>query len=323
MIHKIGKNLLKFGRFIINNSLAGIEKIYLANTKDSCKYPPIFIIGVPRTGTTLLYQSLIKKFKFSYIPNISNYLFKVPVSAAKIGKIFFPKYDITFQSSYGNIKGLMASSEAGSVWNRWFLKDNKRVSDFSIKEKLDKDEKKYIYSTVKGFESIFNLPFLNKNTFHSVRIALLSGIFPKALFIQMRRNPVNVAISILHGRRENNKDISKWWSVTPKEINNLKEKNYLDQVVGQIYYIEKNIQESIDRVGKDKLLQINYENLCEDPEKEMLEIKKFTKKNQLELIENTVFLNGFKESSSEKNVSEKEKKLLKEKLCRLNMIDDV
>ena len=33
------------------------------------KYPPVFIIGAPRCGSTLLYKVLTEQFKFSYFSN--------------------------------------------------------------------------------------------------------------------------------------------------------------------------------------------------------------------------------------------------------------
>ena len=45
---------------------------------------PFFIIGPPRSGTTLLYQLMVQAFRFSYFPNIANTFYQCPIFAAKL-----------------------------------------------------------------------------------------------------------------------------------------------------------------------------------------------------------------------------------------------
>ena len=46
-----------------------------------CQWPPIFILGAPRSGTTLIYQLLISNFRFAYFPNIANTFYMCPIYA--------------------------------------------------------------------------------------------------------------------------------------------------------------------------------------------------------------------------------------------------
>ena len=74
MIRYLGKK--------IRESIGGIhylhklEKNKIASLPLKNINPPIFIIGAPRSGSTLLYQVLINNFKLSYIPNISSIFYK-------------------------------------------------------------------------------------------------------------------------------------------------------------------------------------------------------------------------------------------------------
>ena len=43
------------------------------------KYPPIFIIGAPRSGTTLLYKVLIEKLNFGYMSNFNAQFYSIPI----------------------------------------------------------------------------------------------------------------------------------------------------------------------------------------------------------------------------------------------------
>ncbi len=44
---------------------------------------PVFLIGPPRAGTTLLYQVLVKAFRFNYVTNIHAHFLRTPV----LGKV--------------------------------------------------------------------------------------------------------------------------------------------------------------------------------------------------------------------------------------------
>tara|TARA_B100000575_G_scaffold102144_1_gene81416 strand:+ start:40 stop:339 length:300 start_codon:yes stop_codon:yes gene_type:complete len=52
-------------------------------------YPPVFIIGPPRSGTTVLYQLLCKHTNFSYINNFIGNWYRIPILAAKVYINFF------------------------------------------------------------------------------------------------------------------------------------------------------------------------------------------------------------------------------------------
>ncbi|NIU01843.1 MAG: hypothetical protein GWN01_13315, partial [Nitrosopumilaceae archaeon] len=63
------------------HKLTGIlDRPYLMREIE-CRYPPVFILGPPRSGTTLLYQLMTCSFNFAYIPNIANKFYRCPISA--------------------------------------------------------------------------------------------------------------------------------------------------------------------------------------------------------------------------------------------------
>ncbi len=302
---------------IANPLLKRLESGSLKRSTGKLRYPPIFIIGVPRTGTTLFYQLMLRRFNLAYVPNISGIFYEAPILVAELGKWLLAEHETSFDSSYGRTKGLMAPHEAGKIWNRWYPTEQREGFNYSAENTVDESEKDLMYQTVKGFEDIFDAPFLNKNVMHGVRIRSLVDIFPHALFIQMKRDRLRVAVSILHARTKNEENVSKWWSVMPKEIEHLRDLPYLDQVAGQVYYVEKNISRDIERVGDWRLKEIHYESLCKSPRKEIRKVRLFAEQNGLQLDTRAEIPDRFQLSRSKKNVSLREKRLLKEKLDRL------
>ncbi|MCF8011593.1 MAG: sulfotransferase [Clostridiales bacterium] len=266
--------MLKIGKLIsdgLNTFGGAVEKKILL--KSSCKlsYPPVFIIGPPRSGTTLLYQLLVHSCDFAYFSNLSTLFWKMPVIASHLSKGFLKRYNSDFSSNYGRTKGLSAPHEAGEIWNRWFPKKYNYVTSGY----LTNISKKEIYATVAAIENLYNAPFINKNVKNSVRILALKEIFPMAVFIEIQRNPISNAISILKGRKNNLKDINQWWSVMPKEVESLKDRNYINQIAGQLYYVKENIRKDSNICGKDSFYRLSYEELCSNPNKELKNILEF------------------------------------------------
>lgn len=267
----------KYPYRLIINVLGLVEKGLLIISRSELKYPPIFIIGPPRSGTTLLYQLMVHCFHLTYISTIPNLFFTFPVLTSKITKPILKPYQSDFKSYYGWTVGLN-SPQQGRIWKRWFpisTDISRKNGQYVDSGYLTSRQKREIKKTVAGMEKVYKEPFINKNLGHSMRISALVDIFPNALFLQIKRDPTQVALSILKSRKRNLNDISQWWSVIPREINQLKNKSYLEQIAGQVYYVEKNIDEQARTVGMDKFYTVTYKGLCEDPRAELNGIRSF------------------------------------------------
>lgn len=84
-------------------------------------YPPVFIIGPPRSGTTLLYQILIDRYRFAYFTNFTANFYETPISAFWIAAKLFPDAQLgDYASRYGRTQGWRGPHECGAFWYRWF-----------------------------------------------------------------------------------------------------------------------------------------------------------------------------------------------------------
>ena len=257
---------------LTRQALSWIEREVLPQYE--LRYSPVFILGPPRSGTTLIYQAIVHCLTVSYLANFAEYfqLEYSPIIAAKLGRFFRLTQDrrSTFESYYGRTQGLGAPHEGGRLWNRWFPVDAHYVG----RGDLTTEQKRAIYQVVAGIEHTLDAPFVNKNVKHSVRIQALVEALPAALFIECRRNQVAVAQSILLARTH---DFSgkPWLSVMPKEINSIMGKDLLDQVCEQVYYIERDIAADREAVGRDRFLTVVYEEFCKEPNRHLGEIIRF------------------------------------------------
>ena len=88
----------------LNNQLSFIEK--LKSTSKRLSNPPIFILGAPRCGSTLFFQSLVVEYNFSYLSNLHCRLFGAPWLIDQFTDVKH-KYgqNVSFESKFGSING--------------------------------------------------------------------------------------------------------------------------------------------------------------------------------------------------------------------------
>jgi len=220
---------------------------------------PIFIVGPPRSGTTLLYQLMVTAFNVSYLPNIANTFYLCPVLATKVTKVLCPPYRSTWQSSFGVEKGLMAPSEGGNVWNRWFPHVAREGYEYTMQ--LDPRDKVELVNMVNGIEKIFDAPFLNKNVKMSVRIPALLGIYHNACFVIIERDFDEVVTSNIMMRQVFGRT---WMSVAPLEYNEIKGLPQEEQVTLQIKYVIDNMETDIARY-EPLYTRVAYSELITQP----------------------------------------------------------
>jgi hypothetical protein len=297
---------------IFQKKLTKYENKVLEDVKFSSDYSPIFIVGAPRTGSTILFEKLTNELDILYPNNLSwkfynNFLFSFILS----NKIYKNKAHNCFDSVHGGTLGCgwNAPSECGTFWRKWIDIDNKIFYD---KDDLTKEEKDDIKKDILSVINYFDKPLLFKNLVNGQMIRLLLDIFPNAKFIFVKRDILLTAQSILKAKRKNGMKDNEYWSIKPKNYQELKEiKNPYEQIIKQIYYIEKQILDDSKLIPKDNFLIVNYENL----EKDLVKAKKFIG------VQERKNYKKYKPYISNKiSLKDEEIKSLKSEIDRVNML---
>ena len=278
------KSVVKFAHALIGYDpiLPFIEKtILLRGKSDLCKTQPIFIVGAPRTGSTLLFELLISTYRTSYITNLSALLYKSPVLATKLIKNLGLIHTFSGTSKYGYIQGLSAPSEAGVLFKYWFG-HNEGVQQ--AKPKLLPAH--VIRMTIDSMCCLMEGPFIAKNLSNSVRLQRISQIFPNALFFYIKREPVYTAQSIILARRKLFRNDGGWFSVKPQNYETLLELDPFEQVIYQIMSIENYIEQVLDERQIKNVIEIWYENMCSDWHRVLKKIAELCANHGVSLQEN-------------------------------------
>lgn len=254
-------------------------------SRDKHNIAPIFIIGAPRSGTSLLYELMITAFRLSYISNAAHRFYLTPLTATWLLRSLIGKWQGNFTSRYGHIDGWGAPNEGGWVWRRW-LEDGdwRTASGFSENHADD------LRTLTHGISSILRAPFINKNVMHSNRLQLMNYIWPDAIYIEVQRDVMDNARSIVRAERaeggpEKHGDI--WWSVRPKLASKYAGKADTVRAIAQVIGTEDDIRSDMGKIGHHKLLRVNYNELCAAPEKVMNQIEGFAKSHNITLVKQT------------------------------------
>ncbi len=238
------------------------ERALLSKARGAPCPPPVFVVGPPRSGTTLVYEALVGTFKFAYISNLAHRLYRTPLAATSLGMRAIEAYEPSYESKWGHVSGWAAPNEAGWVWDRWFPHH-----DDALAPPPDDRSTAAMRDVVCGLSALMRGPFLNKNVNHSVWILYLSRAFPGATFLEVRRDPLDSARSMLKARREESGDarMHEWSAVKPRGWARFSGESAEVQCVAQALLVERQIDEDCEGLDPLQRLTVPYEEFCADP----------------------------------------------------------
>jgi len=250
---------------IINKNLLPVEN-ELTKQFNFPSLPVIFIVGVPRSGTTLISQLIADHGDFSYISNFLAKFWETPYLGSIIERATEIRNNrVSYDSNYGNTFHLSEPHEFTYFWEKWF--DKGQEIQFLKPKILNKINKKKLKSEVAAIEDgCASGPVIFKNPYWTnLQINFLKEVFPNHIFLNVKRNPFFVCQSIVNARKKVRGSKDKWWSLKPKEYFDFKDLSWEKQVVRQVYYTKKHIEKSLSTLNDERILNINYEDLCANP----------------------------------------------------------
>jgi len=237
------------------------------------KHPFLFIIGAPRSGTTLLSQLIANTLDISYINNLSARFFLAPLHGIRFSNtILGNTRQSDFHSDYARTNGLNEIHEFGYFWRYWLNKHTFDDITFA-KEKEAEIDWTGVRKVLSSLQNETNRPFVFKNIYGSYHMRKFVDILQKVIFIYIERDELDTAVSILNARKKYNTDLNTWWSYQPLEYNQLKNKDYWAQIAGQIYYLQEFYKKEMEQLPHKNHLSISYKQMCDEPSSVIEKIK--------------------------------------------------
>ena len=231
------------------------------------KYNFIILLAPPRSGSTLAYQLLCHAFESHYLSNFSHLFYKLPYLGGWFSGKSCNNYSSDFSSNQGFVRGVCGPAEGLHFWRYWIgcgLDESENKND--EENLLLQKRKSYIQSVIKTLGKP-DKPVIAGYLGHLVCIDKIKLTFPSAIIVKLYRDPVENALSILESKR---KIDSEWFSVVPEECD-LEDINEYSQVASQVYWLNK----KMDKLKGERVLSINYEKICEHPDKVINHVAEF------------------------------------------------
>lgn len=255
------RTILKYGSPLISP----LERIGIKRYGNrEADHPCLFIIGPPRSGSTIFYQLVTSLLDLSYFDNLANLARYNPFFGMKLSQaMFHGQSHQSFSSNYGRTSedGLHAPAEP-LFFYKWFPRDRHYTEPSDLTSK----QIEALCGTINGIINILDKPLVIKNLSFSLRLQALREFMPEARYVVVRRDPLYTAQSILLGMRKNQQPENKVWGILPREFKKLEGLDPHEMVVRQVNQIERQIYTDLKEIPVDKVLFVDYEKLGSDLE---------------------------------------------------------
>ena len=282
----------------INNSICGAaERLIYGRQIDKVQFPapPVFILGHWRSGTTWLHNLLAEDQRF-VTPNTyqvlnPHHFLLTESTITKFTKWLLPptrpmdNVKVSWSSPQEDEMALLNLTLISPYFLLAFQGDRKHYADFFDLDNLphaDREmwKREFLYFLNKvTLKSGGKGQLLLKSPSHSYRIPILLESFPDAYFINIVRNPYAVYSSSVHLRRK------------LFVANGLCRPNYVGMEEDTCVTYEelfKRYHATRHMVSPDRLIEIRYEELEEDPIREMRKIYNHFSWSNFDVVEQRI-----------------------------------
>jgi len=221
--------------------------------------PCLFIIGPPRSGSTILYQLITSMLDVEYVDNLANLARNNPYLGSRLSKLFFARVSHkNYTSEHGSTTGggLHAPAEP-LLFYKWFPKDR----HFTTISDLNPHQIGEIRKTIYAMINRAGKPLVIKNLSFSLRLQALREILPEAKYVVIRRDPLYTSQSILLAMRKVHHPEHQVWGILPRDFQRLEKLEPHEMVVRQVHEIERQISQDLKEIPEQHILYADYEHL--------------------------------------------------------------
>lgn len=227
---------------------------------------PAFIIGAPRSGTTLLYQIMAWCLDIGYVNNFMARFWEAPAVGAHLSrKVLNLAAGMDGSSDLGRTASLQGVHEFGYFWRRFFTGD----TDYA--DSIPQPAGQRLAAELRAMARALGKRLVIKNLTCGLRIRVLARMFPGARFIHVLRDPYSNGVDILRARLQFHGSEETWWSLEPRRLSQFKTLTAAEQVAAQLESTRLEIESGLQETGAAGLA-VRYEDLCRDPGRAMRDL---------------------------------------------------
>lgn len=256
------------------------------------KWPPLFLVGSPRSGTTFVMQLLSATDQFAVPTNLLSRFYYAPYIGAKIQQLLTDKrFDYNnemgdliskgqFNSNLGKTASALSPSEFTYFWRRFIPNYDPQYLSPAQEDQIDG---RGLASGLAAIEGVIQKPIATKAFIIQYNLRKLYEIFNNCIFVQVRRDPLYVMQSIYEARKTFYNTLDIWWSVKPKEFEELQHVDVYRQIAGQTYFTERALADGLAPLPAQSQLIVEYEEVCQKPDEFYVKLREKYREHEYEL----------------------------------------
>lgn len=267
---------LTTGNCLITSGWAAIERMrfsrQLAETQVA---PPLFVLGIWRSGTTHLHNLLSKDSRFAF-PNTFQVFFPhIFLSTEHISSRFMqafmpatrPMDNVRYGVAEPQEDEFALAASGLSMMLEWLAFPRaeglyRKYLTFKDASTEDMDRWKSAWMTfLRKLTLKYDKPLVLKSPAHTGRIQTLLELFPEARFVCIHRHPYAVFQSSMHTWRA----VAPWWAFQKTAIDD-------EMVIGDYAEVFDAFFEQRDLIPADQYCEVAFDDLEQNPVDELRRI---------------------------------------------------
>jgi hypothetical protein len=283
------------------------------------QWPPLFLVGSPRSGTTFIFQLLNATAQFAVPTNLLSRFYYAPYLGARIQQLLADKnYDYNhemgdlggredFKSDLGKTSGPLAPSEFSYFWRRFIPNYDPEYLSPAKEQLIDGQG---LASGLAALESVMQKPLALKAFIIQYNLPKLYEIFSSAIFIRLHRDVMYIMQSLYEARMAFYNTLDIWWSVKPREFSELQHMDPYRQIAGQVFYTERALDLGLADIPAANQILIQYTDVCQNPNGFYLQLREKYKASGIELADSVRLPSAFTPSNKNRIPAAEIKKLM-------------
>jgi LPS sulfotransferase NodH len=257
-----------------NAALQNAPLPHVGDAEGAAAMPIVYIVGVPRSGTTLLHQLAAGHLDVGYVDNVAARFWLRPSVGLAVSRAVQQADDIrrlALVSTHGGTEGSAGPHEFGYFWRHWLPLDRSASHhlDATLQAEVDVDG---LGNTLRGeLLAYAQRPFVFKNVICGFHASLLTRAHAPSLFVHVTRDPKVCVRSILTARKERYGTYETWWSLKPSTYP-FADLSPAEQVVRQVLDCKHEFKEELSAAGVHSV-EVRYDDLCAAPADQLERIR--------------------------------------------------
>jgi hypothetical protein len=261
-----------------NSLLARMENLrYGRGIRETTVHPPLFVLGIWRSGTTHLHNLLARDDRFAY-PSFFDVLYphtflSIEKTSSRLIAAFVPGKRPQDNMSMGVSEPQEDEFALCSLTGRSYLmtlafpRRAKHYERYLTLRDVSAEELSEWKAALLGFVQKlafkYGRPLVLKSPGHTARVQLLLSMFPGAKFVHIHRNPFEVFQSARHSVLK----LAPYWTLQRSEYTELD-----DDIIRQYKQVCSAYLEEQSLIPRSHLYEISFARLEADPLSAMREI---------------------------------------------------